>query len=56
MTAAATSFKTCIVIKIIFNIVAVVKMVTDYFTIMANYEVSPVGIIASIPFFGRCHT
>ena len=55
VATAATSFESCIVIEIVFNIIAVVKMVADDFTILANYKIPTVGIISSISFFGWCH-
>ena len=56
MSGAATAFKSCVVITIILNIVSVVEMVAYYFTVFTDNEVTAIGVIATFPFFGRCHS
>ena len=31
-------------------------MIANNLTILANHEISTIGIISSCPFFGRCHS
>lgn len=51
MPTTARSFKACIIIQIIFNIIFFIKMVANNFPIISYNNISSICIIASIPFF-----
>jgi len=55
MTATARTLKSCVVVQIILNIVTIVKVVADYFSICSHDQEAAIRIVFAIPFLSRCH-
>lgn len=47
MSGAAAAFKTSVIVQVIFNIITIIEMVADYFTIISDNKIASICIITS---------
>ena len=55
VAAAAGTLKTCVVVEIIFHIVAIVEMIADDVAILFHYKITAIGIVTPFPLLAWCH-
>ena len=55
VAAAACTLKSCIVVEVILNIVAIVEVIADNVSILLNHKITTIGIISAFPLFCWCH-
>ena len=56
IAGTACSFKSGIIVEIIFYIIAIVEMIAYNVSIFFYYEITTICIVTTFPFFCRCHS